>query len=232
MALGPALVASLVLAPSSAQDLVRLCTLAAPAGLRASVRVVVADFGNGPAQVAATRAMRARAEAILQDFAAAARETLRRMREHRDAPRWELWLKVTPKVSLNQRSRVSAYLEVDTFTGGAHPNRWFETFNYVAEGGRARPVRLQDLLMPGQRQNLLDWWLLPALNEQKEQRGAEAVAAIDDRALGSFVATPTALVWLFAPYEVGPYAEGSYVVKLPLENLRGYVRRTHPLLRP
>lgn len=232
MAFSSLLAASIVLVSLTAQDPVRLRTMLAPRDLSGSARVVVVDFGRGPAQVAATKAMRSRAEAILKDFANAARDTLRRMREHRDMPRYVLYLSARPTVSLNQSGRVSAYLEVDAFTGGAHPNRWFETFTFVADERGARAVTLGELLLPGRKRDFLDWVLLPALNELKADRGASPASLVDDRALNSFVATRTALVWLFSPYAVGSYAEGAYVVKLPLEKLGGYVQRTHPLLQP
>lgn len=223
---------SIALLSPTAEDPVRLRTIPSPRDLSGSARVVVVDFGRGPAQVAATRAMRSRAEAILKDFANAARDTLRRMRGNRDMRRYDLYLSVRPTVSLNQSGRVSAYLEVYTFTGGARLNRWFETFTFVADERGARAVTLGDLLLPGRKRDFLDWVLLPALNELKADRGASPASMVDDRALNSFVATRSALVWLFSPYAVGAYAEGAYVVKLPLEKLGGYVQRTHPLLQP
>ncbi len=215
---------------AAGEDPVRFRTLPAPAGLRAQVKVVYPELGGSPVQRAAARAIRDRCARILRDFSAAVRETSQMRRSQPDMPVYRFELTVEPTVSLNSPRRVSVLLTVFEFTGGAHPNTRHEAFVFAAEAKGPKRLGLGDLLRPGlSPQAFAEAALIPELNAIKTSRGGDAVGSIDAESLRSFVATPAGLSWVFSPYAVGSYAEGTYVVKLPWERLRPYLREPIPL---
>ncbi len=112
------------------------------------------------------------------------------------------------------------------FTGGAHGNTQYHTFLFVRFASVWREASLQDLLLPEPGSlDRLSQLLLDALR----RKGAAlvtsgAIKAFSIEQLRAFTATPRALTFLFAPYEVGPYSDGTYEADLPLGDLAGVLR--------
>ena len=95
---------------------------------------------------------------------------------------------------------------------GARPRR-------VARGDPERPPpprrprqRLSDALLARLREADADW-----------VTGGSVVQLSEER-LGAFTLAPTGLTVHFAPYEVGPYAQGSFAVEIPADGLDGILR--------
>lgn len=113
--------------------------------------------------------------------------------------------------------------------GAAHPNHAWYSLNYDLRNNRE--VKLADLFRPGsnyvttvarlcaedvarqKRRNGMDVF------EDHEETVAELVSGD-----ATFFPSESGLVIVFNPYEVGSYAEGYYVVRLPYAPLRGVLR--------
>lgn len=136
-----------------------------------------------------------------------------------------LWLEMHPRVMLARRALISLYFDVSTFGGGAHPNRYFYVVNVGMVGGKPKSLRLADILWENMNPvQVFTDHVVPLLNRAKAERGWPPLTQEDvERETDSeilllcdqFVIAPQEVVWLFEPYSVGPFAEGSYVIRVP-----------------
>lgn len=136
------------------------------------------------------------------------------------------------KVSLSivHDDLASGYLERYEFSGGAHGNTSFHPLNYGVRNGKSVRLKLTDLLAPGVRAaDVLEEIVRPELNRIKLSQELEPVDSIDAGLADRFVITPAGITWLFAPYEVGPYSDGSFFVKISWEKLAGSIDSNGPL---
>jgi hypothetical protein len=125
-------------------------------------------------------------------------------------------------------------LEVaSSYTGGAHPNTWFEARTYRMEGDEARRVQLEDLFRPGSSYlPFLSGFVLKALRDQEAQWVVVGrVTSLDEKDLAVFTLSPQGLVFTFSAYEMGPYAQGPFTVTVPHEDIRGLVDPQGPMGR-
>ena len=105
----------------------------------------------------------------------------------------------------------SANRSVWAYTGGAHGNYWFDPVNVDLRTGER--IALEDLFAPGSR--YLE--RLSAGAERSLRAGgwdldaswAEGLAPDADN-FGAFTLAADSLVLHFAPYQIGPYAAGSF----------------------
>lgn len=122
------------------------------------------------------------------------------------------------------------------YTGGAHPNASFAAILW--DKALKREITAADLLTKGADLSALDTALCAAINAEKKRRDptAQTVSltgadwSCPRAAQTPFVlATGTqpgkagGLVFLIGPYQVGPYAEGSYEVTVPQSAFRALV---------
>lgn len=122
-------------------------------------------------------------------------------------------------VTLSRRPLVSLYLVEDEFLGGAHGNQSYEPLSFGLVRGRPRQLRLEDLFRPGERAR----WLCAdrVLAKLRDNPRAEYVrdgSVTSDRLAREelkFVITPTGLLFLFDPYQLGSYAAGMFKVAVP-----------------
>lgn len=113
-----------------------------------------------------------------------------------------------------------------SFTGGAHGNTVYHTFLFLRRPPGWAEASLADLLMPGPEplDRLSDLLVEQLRNKQAAWIAAGTVKAFGHDQLRAFAATPQALTFYFAPYEVGPHSDGPYEVPLALELLSGIVK--------
>jgi hypothetical protein len=146
-------------------------------------------------------------------------------------PPWGLWM--VPSVHLHTRRWISIKIAESEYTGGAHPNPSFYTLVYDFRGGRA--LRLQDLFRPGtpylQRLASLCRQELARRPYVMDRDWAYRGAAPQPVNYQWFYLKPGKLVVLFPPYQVGPYAQGTAEIGIPLEKLRDIAARNGPLYR-
>lgn len=143
---------------------------------------------------------------------------------------WSLSLDYT--ITYYSEDLVSILIENYEYSGGAHGNVYYGVFNYDLRSDNVKPIVLDDLF----KSNTQYLTLLTALNlEDLKQQGASwvldgSVEELTD-ALGVFNITPRGLLFTFAPYLVGPYAEGVYEVTIPFNKLKNIIDPTGPLGR-
>jgi len=115
---------------------------------------------------------------------------------------------------------------VSVYTGGAHPNTHFRALNFVREGGTVRRLALGDLFKPGTPfVRVLSEYVLADLREQEAAWVADgSIPALRAEELGAFTLSGRGLEFAFAPYAVGPYAQGAFVVTVPYARLAGMLR--------
>lgn len=126
---------------------------------------------------------------------------------------------------------VSLSGEVFSYTGGAHGNTYFASKNYWIKDGKVVQLKLSDLFLPDS--NFINSLSELCINDLKKQKagwvtGGE-VRRFKEEDLGIFVLSPAGLVFAFAPYVVGSYAEGPYFVNIPFTELEGLINPSGPL---
>jgi hypothetical protein len=109
----------------------------------------------------------------------------------------------------------SVSFEVYENLGGAHPNTWYQTFNY--DTVRNRPITFADLFAPGAdpvnaifpivQQKLSDEMGMPAPIAQSD--------GLDPSHYRNFAITPTDVVFFFDRGELMAGAAGAHTVKVP-----------------
>jgi hypothetical protein len=124
---------------------------------------------------------------------------------------------------------LSLSAQVYQYSGGAHGNHWFDTLLWDKQAGQARDVlslfNAKAALEAAVKDPLCD-----ALDKEREQRRGEKVVRDADDWSSACIGLDDATVilgsrsgkafdrigFLIAPYNAGPYAEGSYEITLPV----------------
>ena len=117
---------------------------------------------------------------------------------------------------------VSVRLHTMVYTGGAHPNNWPETWVFdMATGQRlgledvfADPVQALTDIAPLVRADLRRTLGRMALDDMLAPGTTPTAKNYED-----FVLTDQGITFLFAPYQVAPYAAGEQAVALPYKKL-------------
>jgi len=149
-----------------------------------------------------------------------------RKREFRMAEPFEL--QIRPTISIARADLISLYLEIFWWTGGAHPNTYYRVVNVGLVNGKPRVLKLEDVLAKGASAAEVMDCVYRRLEEVKRQRDPSREPWMPEGGIpreywDSFILTPTALVWIFEPYAVGAYAEGTFQLRLSYEELKGLV---------
>lgn len=141
------------------------------------------------------------------------------------------WAEVGPK-----EGRLTGYLGIySTYTGGAHPNVSFDVLNWDREAEAflsvpdlfTDPEQAKTIIMEAlkerllaaknerlngteeERKEMLETWVEPAFQDNRSAFRNVTIARSSDPLLAG------GLVYHFAPYEVGAYAEGIYEIGVP-----------------
>lgn len=106
------------------------------------------------------------------------------------------------------------------YTGGAHPNTVYLSLTFYRNGDKVRRLGLQDLFQEGAVYRPV---LLNEINRKLRARRAawieDGSVRLSEKDLGVFTLTGRGLEFTFAPYAVGPYAQGKFTVTVPYEQL-------------
>jgi len=167
----------------------------------------------------------------LRDHAASAVRAFKETDPEHDAPffphPYELIIQYETTAAAHGRL-LSVRLHTMAYTGGAHPNNWPDAWVFDLADGRA--LTLDDVFpAPGGALRALTPYVRATLRATLDQM------ALDDMLLpgteptaenyARFLLTGQGLTFLFAPYQVAPYAAGEQRVTIPMDRLA-------PLLRP
>lgn len=105
------------------------------------------------------------------------------------------------------------------YTGGAHPNTFYNAFNYVFVEHEIRELELSELFKPeSDYLAILNDYVLTELGKQEAVwvvNGDVSELTLED--LSVFSLSPRGLEFAFSPYAVGPYVQGAFFVTLPFE---------------
>lgn len=127
-------------------------------------------------------------------------------------------------ITLNTDNIFSAVVHVMTYTGGAHPNCGFYTFNYIVEDDAVKRLSLTTLF--GNDLEKVKNLLLPLINKERKLRTEMdlVLEKLEDDMLVDFSMDPFGVNFIFPQYCIGAYAEGEYIISVPWENLNPYIR--------
>ena len=115
--------------------------------------------------------------------------------------------------------------------GAAHPNSHFECHNFAIIESKIYPIELHELFTDWEtgRQIIVSGCIHDIQREYWERTGEFPDASsmewittgVGDGTLDNFLLTQTGLTFLFSPYEVGPYAFGSFSAHVPFDRFSG-----------
>jgi uncharacterized protein YecT (DUF1311 family) len=128
-------------------------------------------------------------------------------------------------VERNDANGFGVLLTEYTFTGGAHPNSDFTTFNYMMPDGWR--VHLAEIFQPKALKTISTLAIAALRKEMGEDADDQTIAdgagpAWDN--FDDFILKPTSLDLNFPAYQVAAYAAGPQFVSLPLAKLKGLMR--------
>ncbi|HRH31087.1 MAG TPA: DUF3298 and DUF4163 domain-containing protein [Candidatus Paceibacterota bacterium] len=121
----------------------------------------------------------------------------------------------------------SLVFTVNEYTGGAHPNQYFRTFNYDVDTGKE--LKLSDLYPVDDKYlNNLKPKIKVGVHEELANRLADAgdssmnpddmlfedINDLDETAFQRFTFGTSYIRFFFSPYDIAPYAAGPIVVKV------------------
>jgi hypothetical protein len=123
---------------------------------------------------------------------------------------------------------VSLCYEVYEMTGGAHGNIAYDSAIYTWRDSQLVELHIRDLFLPNSR-DAIDAMIAQDLKRQT----AISADSIKGAELKDLVINPTAtgVVITIPPYEVGSWADGSWTVMLPYQNLTNVIKPDGPLAR-
>jgi len=118
-----------------------------------------------------------------------------------------------------------------SYTGGAHPNTNHYSLNYLLKDGKAAPVRLADLFLPGAAwEKHLSDLIMADLRHKKAGWVLEGqIKAFAPKDLEVFTLTPRGITFVFSPYAVSCYADGTFFVVASFKKLEGLIDPAGPL---
>ena len=115
-------------------------------------------------------------------------------------------------------------------TGGAHPNTAYRSLTFYRTGQEVVRLELDDLFRNGAAyQNVLLREVTRKLRARRAAWILDGSVELKAHDLGVFNLTHRGLEFTFAPYAVGPYAQGRFAVTVPYQQLHGLLK---PGLRP
>jgi hypothetical protein len=134
------------------------------------------------------------------------------------------------KIAAQTPRLVSVYSEADDYQGGAHPNHTIETLLW--DRNARAPIDSKRLFLSNADFKSIDDYLCRQIEAARSKRAGEPISqARSGFACPKFVDSRLVLIpstasgkigaidALYAPYDVGPYAEGPYEIRVPQPQL-------------
>jgi len=142
--------------------------------------------------------------------------------ELKEKPTSEWFQDIEPTVVYQSPRLYSVRIHIEVDTGGAHPGYVEYTFNYGVVDGKAKKLKLADFFTSksGYKKRVND--LL--MGKLKQNEGAMwvtegTVKDINDEQFQRFVIKPTGLLFIFNPYEMGPWSSGNFEIQLSIHEM-------------
>ena len=120
---------------------------------------------------------------------------------------------------------------VYSYTGGAHGNTYFVSSNYAINEKDSTLLKLSDLFKNDSDYiKVISDLIIKDLKKQKAGWVVNGeIKSLKEDEIGPFALTPVGIRFAFAPYAVGPYAEGAYFVSISYETLYSVINSDGPL---
>ena len=147
-------------------------------------------------------------------------------------PRVPSFYQVQPFISMATPNVISMYFLVSTYEGGAHPITVFDPHTYAMVGGSPMEVHAKNIFKPGVKfVDVVSSLVISKLmqNDRAEWVTDGTVKTLTPAQVDSFVVTPSSITYLFNPYDMGPYAVGTFQVKVPFTELASDLDKSGPL---
>jgi len=143
----------------------------------------------------------------------------------------EWWFDSRARIEYVTPGLLSALVTVNDYTGGAHSNLSYWSYNLALVGTQLRPFVLADLFLPDSGwADRLSRFVLTELEEQGAGFVTNGtVTELSATDLQVFLLSPSGLQFILAPYQVGPWSDGTYTVTVPLAELRGLLDPEGPV---
>ena len=137
----------------------------------------------------------------------------------------ELW-----GITLASGSIVSMMANISCYGGGAHPNYWFKSETLWYDGENVHQVRLADLFQPCSfwLDRLSDRILMGLRSQQASDVINGNVKELHEDDLPDWALTSTGIEFFFAPYSMGCYADGSFIVHVPYSEIQDLLAKNGP----
>lgn len=166
----------------------------------------------------ANQIARAREATILRGFTKEKREGDAELKKMGSAARFSILVK--PYVTRDSAALCSGYVVRYEFTGGAHGNTSFESINVGWDGKR---VSLTDFFSANTDplKQCTFAVIEEIFNTHRSATAIETGTWAGVRPDQPFAVTDTGVTFLFGSYELGSYAEGTWVVSVPFAKLPG-----------
>jgi len=128
------------------------------------------------------------------------------------------------ELTMNSATLVSGMATHYEYTGGAHPNTTYTCMTWGLKNGKPQRLRLSDICKPNSKphaqvQAVLFGKLVK--NEQAMWVQEGTVSELTPAQFDSFVVRKTGIEYVFAPYEMGPYAAGTVTCLLKWSEIPG-----------
>ncbi|WP_049696016.1 TIR domain-containing protein [Pseudomonas fulva] len=124
--------------------------------------------------------------------------------------------------------------------GAAHPNSHYECYNFLIHESKIYQISLKDLFSDWQaaREPLIRliikqlqkafWERTDEFPSGEDQRWIESGVGIVDT--DCFALTDTDIIFFYSPYEVGPYALGSFSATVALQSIQDFIEPNYATL--
>lgn len=135
-------------------------------------------------------------------------------------------------VSIERTSLITGYITRYENTGGAHPMTYYQGFNIGIVNGRPKDLALSDLFRADEdARNIAAAHIRARLaNDARAVFINDTDSNPSDAQLtSSWVLTPSGITFLLQPYIAGPYAAGSFFVKIPFSDFGEKLDANGPL---
>lgn len=138
---------------------------------------------------------------------------------------WGLWIDY--EEFQFSESVISLKFIISDYTGGAHPNTYFQTYTFDLT--QETVIGFEDLFLEGSNPlavlaPLAQQQLMETMGEFADTQWITEGTGENPANYQSFVLTESSLILIFPPYQVAPYAAGPQQVEIPLANLSAILK--------
>ena len=142
-----------------------------------------------------------------------------------DKPRYPYSFEMSNEVVYSSPTLISTLTTIFWDTAGAHPNTDYTTQNFAIVNGAPGRLGLLNILKPGVRPGQIDDLLMAKLRDLGAQEVLDNnIPYFTPPQRDRFTINKNGLNYIFPPYDVGYYAQGSFRVLLNWNELAPYVK--------